>query len=159
MLLLVLNETKESKRRIEMTTKNRYTKTKLNKFKNIILNEMDAVTKDMGDIKEGIIETGESNTSYTPDSIYSVHMADAGTDSHEREKSFQLMARENSYYKKLEEALDRIADGSFGICLDCTEEPKNLCVTCPLIPEERLIEVPIATRCVECKEKGKLGML
>jgi RNA polymerase-binding transcription factor DksA len=154
-----LNETKKSKRQIEMSVKNQYTKAKLKKFRKIILNEMDAVTKDMGDIKEGIIETKESNTSYTPDSIYSVHMADAGTDSHEREKSFQLMARENSYYKKLEEALDRITDGSFGICIDCTEEPKNFCDTCPLIPEERLIEVPIATRCVECKEKDKLGVL
>jgi RNA polymerase-binding transcription factor DksA len=135
-----LNETKKSKRQIEMSVKNQYTKAKLKKFQKIILNEMDAVTKDMGDIKEGIIKTKESNTSYTPDSIYSVHMADAGTDSHEREKSFQLMARENSYYKKLEEALDRITDGSFGICIDCTEEPKNFCDTCPLIPEERLIE-------------------
>ena len=91
-----------------MTKPKRYSKAKLNNFRKIIIEKMKAVNKDMGDIKDGIIETGESNTSYTPDSIYSVHMADAGTDSHEREKSFQLMARENSYYKKLEEALERI---------------------------------------------------
>jgi RNA polymerase-binding transcription factor DksA len=142
-----------------MTKPKRYSKAKLNNFRKIIIEEMKAVNKDMGDIKDGIIETGESNTSYTPDSIYSVHMADAGTDSHEREKSFQLMARENSYYKKLEEALERIEKGGYGLCTDCIEVPKNLCDTCPLIPEERLVEVPIATQCVACKEKEKLGIL
>ena len=85
-----------------MTKTKRYSKAKLNKFQKIIIEKMKVVNQDMGDIKEGIIETGESNTSYTPDSIYSVHMADAGTDSHEREKSFQLMAREKGHIERLE---------------------------------------------------------
>ena len=45
--------------------------------------------------------------------------------------------------KNLEIALERIDDGSFGMCNICND----------LIPEERMIEVPNATKCVKCKEK------
>ena len=75
-------------------------------------------------------------------------MADAGTDSYEREKGFHFMNRETDYHKALTKALERIADGSFGICVICNE----------LIPEERMMEVPNATKCVQCKEKEKLNL-
>ena len=65
----------------------------------------------------------------------------------------------NSYYQNLVGALKRIDNGTFGICKECAEVPRNLCPTCPLIPEERLMAVPIATMCVECKEKDKMGLL
>ena len=75
--------------------------------------------------------------------------ADAGTDSHEQEKNFMLMNRGSDYLKNLEIALERINDGSFGVCVICGE----------LIPAERMMEVPNATKCVNCKEKGKLGLI
>ena len=40
----------------------------------------------------------------------------------------------------IDAALDRIADETFGICVDCEEE----------IPIERLRVIPTAVRCVEC---------
>ena len=64
-------------------------------------------------------------------------MAEAGTDSYEREKGFQLMNRESDYYKSLTKALERIDDGSFGVCTVCGE----------LIPEERMMEVPNNQMC------------
>jgi DnaK suppressor protein len=76
-------------------------------------------------------------------------MADAGTDSHEQEKSFMLMNRESDYFKNLEVALERIEEGTFGVCKLCNN----------LIPEERMMEVPNATKCVQCKEKEKLGLI
>jgi len=45
-------------------------------------------------------------------------------------------------------ALERIDDGTFGICTICEE----------LIPEERMLEVPNATKCVQCKENEKLNI-
>ena len=142
-----------------MAIPKKYTKAKLNKFRKLIEKEIETVHQDMEEIKEGVLDSGKANESYVPDSVYSVHMADAGTDSHENEKHFQLIARENSYYQNLISALKRIDNGTFGICKECTEEPKNLCPTCPLIPEDRLLAVPIATMCVECKEKDKMGLL
>jgi len=58
------------------------------------------------------------------------------------------MNRETDYHKSLTKALVRIADGTFGICVICNE----------LIPEERMMEVPNATKCVQCKEKEKLNL-
>ena len=142
-----------------MANPKKYTKAKLKKFRRLIEKEIETVHKDMDVIKEGVIESGKTSESYVPDSVYSVHMADAGTDSHEKEKNFQFIVRENSYYQNLIGALKRIDNGTYGICKECTEEPKNLCTTCPLIPEERLMAVPIATMCVECKEKDKMGLL
>ena len=137
----------------------KYNKSKLKKFGKLIQKEIDAVHQDMDEIREGVLESGNTNESNVPDSVYSVHMADAGTDSHEKEKNFQFFARENNYYQNLVSALKRVENGTFGICKECAEEPKNLCPTCPLIPEDRLLAVPIATMCVECKEKDKMGLL
>jgi len=142
-----------------MANPKRYTKAKLKKFRRLIEKEIETVHKDMDEIKEGVIESGKTNESYVPDSVYSVHMADAGTDSHEKEKNFQFIVRENSYYQNLISALKRIDNDTYGICKECAEEPKNLCASCPLIPEARLLAVPIATMCVECKEKDKMGLL
>jgi DnaK suppressor protein len=128
---------------------NKYSKTKLEKFKKDILKKMGAVSEDIETIKEGIGNASNKQGGVTPDSIFSVHMADAGTDSHEQEKSFMLMNRESDYFKNLEVALERIEEGTFGICKLCNN----------LIPEERMMEVPNATKCVQCKEKEKLGLI
>ena len=75
-------------------------------------------------------------------------MADAGTDAHQMEKNFLFISRENNYVRNLEDALERIESGNFGVCSLCGE----------LIPEERMIEVPNATKCVDCKTKDKLNI-
>jgi len=127
---------------------NKYSKAKLEKFKKAITEKMGAVSEDIETIKDGIGTASNKQGGVTPDSIYSVHMADAGTDSHEQEKSFMLMNRESDYFKNLKVALERIQEGSFGVCKICDG----------LIPEERMMEVPNATKCVKCKEKEKLGL-
>ncbi len=48
--------------------------------------------------------------------------------------------------KAIEEALERIDDLTYGICVDCGEE----------IPAGRLNAMPFALRCVECQEKYEL---
>ncbi|MEC9007551.1 MAG: TraR/DksA C4-type zinc finger protein [Candidatus Neomarinimicrobiota bacterium] len=127
---------------------NKYSKAKLEKFKKAITEKMGAVSEDIETIKDGIGTASNKQGGVTPDSIFSVHMADAGTDSHEQEKSFMLMNRESDYFKNLKVALDRIQQGTFGVCKICDD----------LIPEERMMEVPNATKCVKCKEKEKLGL-
>ena len=125
-----------------------YSKTKLAKFRKSIEQKMENVSEDVGTIREGLGTASNKQGGVTPDSIYSLHMADAGTDSHEQEKNFMLMNRGSDYFKNLEIALERIDEGTFGICKICDD----------LIPEERMMEVPNATKCVGCKEKGKLGL-
>lgn len=55
------------------------------------------------------------------------------------EKENHRMATER--LEDVERALEKIVDGSFGICIDCKGE----------IPEERLLVIPFASRCVPCK--------
>ena len=129
-------------------TQKKYSKTKLASFKKSIEAKLEDVEHDLGDIKENLDHNTRGTASLSQDSVYSVHMADAGTDSYEREKGFHFMNRETDYHKSLTKALERIADGSFGICAICNE----------LIPEERMMEVPNATKCVQCKEKEKLNL-
>ena len=126
----------------------KYSKTKLAKFRKSIEEKMGNVSEDVDTIREGLGTASNKQGGVTPDSIYSLHMADAGTDSHEQEKNFMLMNRGSDYFKNLEIALERIDEGTFGICKICDD----------LIPEERMMEVPNATKCVDCKEKGKLGL-
>jgi RNA polymerase-binding transcription factor DksA len=126
----------------------KYTKVKLEKFRKDIEEKMDLVSEDVETIREGLGTASNKQGGVTPDSIYSVHRADAGTDSHEQEKNFMLMNRGSDHFKNLEIALERIKDGTFGVCKLCDE----------LIPEERMEAVPNATKCVSCKEKEKLGI-
>jgi len=126
-----------------------YSKAKLAQFRISIEKRMEEIAEDMGDIHDGILDNGNNSEGLSQESVFSVHMADAGTDSFEQEKNYILMGRESDYYKNLEIALDRIDDGIFGICKICSE----------LIPEERMLEVPNATKCVGCKEKEKLGLV
>ena len=52
--------------------------------------------------------------------------------------------------------MQRIDDGSYGICEVYTDDPEKCeCPESPLIPEERLLEVPNATKGVFCKGEEK----
>ena len=131
-----------------MTKKIKYTKAKLVKFKKTILMRMEEISNEMKEMKSSVLNIDSSKANMSPDSIYSLHMADAGTDSHEREKSFLFLSREDSYFRNLENALERIRSEEFGVCQLCDQ----------LIPEERMMEVLNATKCVDCKTRDKLNL-
>jgi len=109
---------------------------------------MEEISHEMDDIKVGILDKGNPKAGLSQDSVFSVHMADAGSDSFEKEKSFMFMSRESDYYNNLSLALERIDQEDFGVCKICDG----------LIPEERLLEVLNATKCVDCKTKDKLNL-
>lgn len=56
---------------------------------------------------------------------------------------FKLRDRERQLLSKIDDALARIDDGSFGVCGDC-EEP---------IEPRRLEARPVSTLCIACKER------
>jgi len=130
-----------------MSTK-KYSKSKLAAFKTSIQKKLEDINNDLDDIKENLDSNTRGTASMAQDSVYSLHMADAGTDSYEREKGYHFLNRETDYHKFLTKALERIEDESFGICVLCNE----------LIPEERMMEVPNTTKCVQCKEIEKLNI-
>tara|TARA_B100000131_G_scaffold74903_1_gene71302 strand:+ start:8781 stop:9191 length:411 start_codon:yes stop_codon:yes gene_type:complete len=135
--------------------KKKYSKAKLEMFRKNILQKIEEINENM----KGIRSSSTDESSLFSDNSSEDH--DEGTESHEVEKSFLLMSRESDYLINLEKALQRIDDESYGICQVYTEEDpeKCECPESPLIPEERLLEVPNATKGVFCKEKKKLNLL
>jgi len=47
---------------------------------------------------------------------YSMHMADAGTDEFDRDFALSMMSSEQNALYEIEEAINRIRDGTYGIC-------------------------------------------
>ncbi len=145
----------------EMTAANRaaaikkikgYSKKELDQFKVIILEKRDEILEQLQNLREQILDptTGEYINENSP---YSLHMAEQGTDAMEREKTFLYAQRENKFLGYLEDALKRIDNGTYGICVECIEEPQHLCPTCPLIPKARLEAVPHSQLCLPMKQK------
>tara|TARA_B100000989_G_scaffold236378_1_gene183180 strand:- start:92 stop:484 length:393 start_codon:yes stop_codon:yes gene_type:complete len=126
----------------------RYSKKKLAFFKKHIKAKLDALTNDLDDSRGNLDSSTRGSSSLAQESVYSVHMADAGTDSYEREKGYHFLNRQTDYHKSLTKALERIEDGTFGVCTISGE----------LIPEERMLEVPNTTKRVEDKEREKLNI-
>jgi RNA polymerase-binding transcription factor DksA len=67
--------------------------------------------------------------------IYSMHMAEQGSEAQEKEKTYAQIQRISEHIKKLEDAMERIRNKSYGICRVCG---------C-LIAKERLMAVPVTT--------------
>ena len=116
---------------------------KLDYFKKIILKKRNETLQELGYIRESS-KNANKETSGT-DSTYSIHMADHGTDEEQREKAYYHASRGNKYLLYLDDALARIEDGSYGICIACGKE----------IPKARLEAVPHTQLCVPCKMKEK----
>tara|TARA_B100000700_G_C14898534_1_gene786202 strand:- start:425 stop:808 length:384 start_codon:yes stop_codon:yes gene_type:complete len=123
--------------------KTKWTKAELKMFEENIL-------KKIAEVNESI--EGVRSTTAPTNSVFIQEKSEdfnEGTEAHEVEKNFLLMSRESDYLVNLQKALQRIKDGTYGICEISGE----------LISKERLMEVPNATKSVFFKEKKKLNLL
>ena len=99
-------------------SKKEWSKQELENFKNNILEKKEKAFKDLAKIKErtdNLVDQSSAN------SIYSSHMADAGSDHQEMENAYYMMQREDTFIKCLEKALTMIDDGTFGVCNQCNK--------------------------------------
>jgi RNA polymerase-binding protein DksA len=72
-----------------------------------------------------------------------IHMADAGTDNFEIENTIGLMDSEKKILQDIYDALNRIEEGTFGICENNGER----------IPKKRLEAIPWTRYCLACASK------
>ena len=131
-----------------------YSKKDLEEFKKIIFDKRNEIIEQLQSLKDQMMDptTGQYVNESSP---YSLHMAEQGTDAMEREKLYLWAQRENKFLGYLDDALQRIDNGTYGICIECIDEPQNLCPTCPLIPKDRLAAVPHTQHCLQVKQKMK----
>jgi len=121
------------------TKKKKWLAKDLSAFKKLILEKRAQTKKELKTAKERAEQMRDANQN---NAIYSSHMADASGDHVELEKAYYMIARLEKYLGYLAKAIQMIADGTFGICISCSN----------MIPKERLEEVPHTTKCVDCKE-------
>ncbi len=69
--------------------------------------------------------------------------ADRSAAANEEEISIQLKQTDAKLLRAIEDALQRVEDGTYGICVECEEE----------IAPARLRAVPWTKVCITCKEK------
>jgi DnaK suppressor protein len=131
-----------------------YSKKDLEDFRKVILEKRNEIIEQLQALKDQMMDptTGQYVNENSP---YSLHMAEQGTDAMEREKLYLWAQRENKFLGYLDDALQRIENGTFGICIECIDEPQHLCPTCPLIPKERLLAVPHTQHCLQVKQTMK----
>lgn len=75
--------------------------------------------------------------------------ADKASNSYTKELLFSQSTNERNTLKLIEEALDRLAEGTFGECINCGEE----------ITPKRLDAIPWAPHCIRCQELQEQGLL
>lgn len=74
------------------------------------------------------------------------HPADVGSDTFEREKDFGLRDLDRERLRQVQEALQRMDQGSYGLCVQCGRA----------IPVERLEALPEAAFCRACQAGGEV---
>ena len=74
---------------------------------------------------------------------FGIHMADAGTDEYDRDFALGILSSEQDAVYEIEQALDRIRDGTYGICE----------LTGKRIPEARLEAIPWTRFTAEAEHK------
>lgn len=112
------------------------------KFRQRLLQEREEVIKTIHHMEEGAMEIPLQD-SISELSMYDNHPADLGSETFERSKDLALREQTEIQLAKIEDALNKIKQGTYGICDSCGAE----------IPPERLEAMPETTMCVKCKGK------
>lgn len=111
-----------------------YGRSELNEFREIIVQKLESARLEHK-------KQAKSLQEFSGSSADSINFTEYGNESREKESIEVLMARQSKFIDKLEKALIRIENGSYGICRISGE----------LIPPERLRVVPHATTTVAAK--------
>jgi len=85
----------------------------------------------------------------TADDDPTVDLADKAANSYTKEFLFGQTNTDRSLLQLIDEALVRVRNGTYGICIECEEE----------LQQKRLEAVPWARYCVSCAEKHEQGLL
>ena len=120
--------------------KTRYSEDELREFEELIQQKLEATMSELNYIKGTLSKANDSGTDRTGGTA---KLLEDGADASERENLSQLAARLQKYATQLENALVRIKNGTYGVCVD----------TGKLIPKERLRVVPHTQQTIEAKLK------
>ncbi len=110
-------------------------------YKNLLLEKRDEIVGDISHISEETLKKSQKDASGDI-SGYTFHMADVATDNYDREFSLGLASKERGVLYEINNALQKLRDGGFGLCEICKKP----------ISKIRLKAVPYATLCLKCQQ-------
>lgn len=117
-------------------------KRRLEYFKKLLLDEKNKILETINKMNEN--EPNTSMQDYFDElSMYDNHPADIGTETFMMGQMINLKNNEENLLMQIEDSLNRIENGMYGICEKCGRK----------IKEERLEIIPYAKFCIECANK------
>jgi RNA polymerase-binding protein DksA len=114
------------------------------RFHQMLVEERARVSNALGHLHEANSSSLEDETE---EETYDNHLADSATATLNREIDYTLEENAENVLKAINDALQRIEDGTFGTCGRCGQP----------IAEERLEAIPHANRCIDCKRLEERG--
>jgi DnaK suppressor protein len=121
--------------------KKKHDKKSLALFKKMLIRRKEEINDEINHISSDTLKQSQKEASGDI-SGYSYHMADVATDNYDREFSLGLAGNERDILYEIDAALQKIKDGTFGLCEECER----------LISKTRLKVVPYAKLCIKCQE-------
>lgn len=121
-------------------------KKQLQKIERELLREKSRILKQKG-FTEGLIKRPQKELGGDLSS-YATHPGDQGTDSAHREVASALTSQESELLVQIDQALQKIREGRYGICEECGES----------ISEARLMALPYVRLCIKCKMEEDKGL-
>lgn len=120
---------------MKKTIKNGYSKSELKEFEDLILNKLSSARNELLFMKETLDKTKVDEV--RPN----VKLFEESSEESEKENLSKLATRQNAFISKLEQALVRIKNGTYGVCM----------VSGELIAKARLKAVPHTTLSITAK--------
>ena len=117
---------------------------KTDQYRDILLEERGRVSAAVTHLHE---DNSRSFEDETEEETYDNHLADSATATLNREIDYTLEENAEHVLTAIDEALQRIDEGTYGTCGRCGIP----------IAEERLDAIPYANRCIDCKRLEERG--
>lgn len=111
----------------------------MTKFKEHLIAQKDKVQREIKSLRDENLNRSQKDASGDL-SGYAFHLADMATDNYDREFSLGLADNELKILYSIDDALERIKEGTFGICESC-DKP---------IAKRRLMALPHTKLCLNC---------
>lgn len=124
-----------------MVTKAKMKKREMAPFKKKLEKQRTLLTGDINHMEKEALKKNRQESSGDLSNM-PVHLADVSSDNYEQEFTLELMENKGDALKKISVALDKIKDGTYGICESCQKR----------IKKSRLEAIPYARYCISCQE-------
>lgn len=101
------------------------------------------IRRDLVEQKAKLVAEAEATLNDLPDDETYPDLGDQASAESDKNFMLRLRSRESKLIKKIDETIELIDKGEYGICEDCGEE----------IDARRLEARPVTTYCIECKTR------